>query len=112
MQYLYLSIVVLALSGGQILFKKAADTLSSLDKSWHLIYEITFISGIFIYALTTLLWIWCLQNIELNRAYPFTALAYVIVPIASWILLEESVNKKLIIGVLLICSGVFLTSTA
>ena len=112
MQYLYLSIVVLALSGGQILFKKAADTLSSLDKSWHLIYEITFISGIFIYALTTLLWIWCLQNIELNRAYPFTALAYVIVPIASWILLGESVNKKLIIGVLLICSGGFLTSTA
>ena len=105
-------IVVLAMSGGQILFKKSADTLATLDKSWHLIYEITFISGIFIYALTTLLWIWCLQNIELNRAYPFTALAYVIVPIASWILLGESVNKKLIIGVLLICSGVFLTSTA
>ena len=112
MQYLYLSIVVLALSGGQILFKKAADTLSSLDKSWHLIYEITFISAIIIYAITTLLWIWCLQKTKLNQAHPFTALAYVIVPIASWILLGESVNKKLIIGVLLICSGVFLTSTA
>ena len=112
MQYLYLLIVVLALSAGQILFKKSADTLASLDKSWHIIYEITFISGIFIYAVTTLLWIWCLQNIELNRAYPFTALAYVIVPVASWALLGESVNKKMVIGISLICFGVFLTSTA
>ena len=112
MQYLYLSIVVLALSGGQILFKKAADTLSSLDKSWHLIYEITFISGIIIYAITTLLWIWCLQKTKLNQAHPFTALAYVIVPVASLVLLGESINEKLIIGISLICVGVFLTSTA
>ena len=112
MQYLYLFIVVLALSTGQILFKKAADTLANLEKSWHLIYEMTFISGILISAITTLLWIWCLQNIELNRAYPFTALAYVIVPVASWVLLGESVNKKMGLGISLICLGVFLTSTA
>ena len=112
MQYLYLFIVVLALSTGQILFKKAADTLANLEKSWHLIYEMTFISGILIYAITTLLWIWCLQNIELNRAYPFTALAYVIVPVASLMVLGESINEKLLLGISLICVGVFLTSTA
>ena len=38
MQYLYLFIVVLAMSGGQILFKKSDDTLATLDKSWNLIY--------------------------------------------------------------------------
>ena len=112
MQYLYLFIVVLAMSGGQILFKKSADTLVNLDKLWYLIYEMTFISAIIIYAITTLLWIWCLQNIKLNRAYPFTALAYVIVPVASLMVLGESINEKLLLGISLICVGVFLTSTA
>jgi drug/metabolite transporter (DMT)-like permease len=112
MQYFYLFLVVLAMSIGQILFKKSANILVDLEKSWHLIYEITFLSGIFLYGVTTLLWIWCLQNIELNRAYPFTALAYTIVPIASWFILGESINEKLVIGILFIYIGVILTSIA
>ena len=111
MNYLYLSIVVLAMSGGQILFKKSALTLSSLDKPWHLIYESTFIIAIAIYAITTLLWIWLLQYIDLNRAYPFTALAYTIVPIASWLILGESISVKLVVGIMFIYCGVIITST-
>ena len=65
-----------------------------------------FVAALGIYALATVLWVWVLRFIPLSVAYPVFATAFIIVPIASYFLLNEPVGMRHLVGGLLILAGV------
>ena len=67
--------------------------------------------GLATYALGTFLWLAALSRFDLSIAYPVLSLGYVIVVFVSWLLLREKVSPRRWLGVLIICTGVYLVST-
>ncbi|MCX5495680.1 EamA family transporter [Kaistia dalseonensis] len=59
-------------------------------------------------ALAMIAWIYALERVELSRAFAFTALIYVLIPLFSWLFLKEHVSIQQIVGALLIIGGVVL----
>jgi len=104
--------VVSLMVAGQLFFKATALVLQQ-EGTWQsakvLFY---FVPSLAIYGLATLAWIWVLQYVELSRAYPFMALAFVLVPIFSAWFFGEHQGWRYYIGVSLICIGVMLTATS
>jgi undecaprenyl phosphate-alpha-L-ara4N flippase subunit ArnE len=108
-QALNLLFTVLMISIGQILFKKAA---ARLELENLMLFLKTIISNKFliialiIYGIATILWVIQLKSLPLNFAYPFMALAFIIVPILSHVFLNESLPNKFLLGSLLITIGI------
>lgn len=109
--------IIVLLSGiisgaiAQILLKKSAVeipiiTTSALFKSHH------FLSAIAIQILSAILWVFALKNIDLSKAYPLTALAFIIVPFLSYYIFNETVNYKYCLGVCLIICGIIVAIKA
>jgi multidrug transporter EmrE-like cation transporter len=66
--------------------------------------------GLICYGLSAVFWIAVLSNVDLSLAYPMVSLAYVIVFVASWLLLGEQIPPLRILGLLIIIIGVFVIS--
>jgi drug/metabolite transporter (DMT)-like permease len=109
MTYFLLFLCVLGLSTGQVLFKHSANVLKTLDSPWKLAFELPFLSALFVYGLTTLGWVWAIQDMPLSRAYMVMALAFVIVPLLSSYFFGEPLTVKFGVGVFFIILGVSLT---
>jgi drug/metabolite transporter (DMT)-like permease len=105
----------LVLATGQILFKRAALQIGTAQgTSW--ILDIarlpTMWLAVALYAAATLLWVRILTTVPLSRAYVFAALAFVIVPAASYFLFDESISVRFVVGTLLIVAGVVVAARA
>lgn len=61
-----------------------------------------------LYFLTYILWMLVLQRTPLSRAFPLTALSYVTVPAAAWLVFGETIGLKPLAGIALILAGVCL----
>jgi drug/metabolite transporter (DMT)-like permease len=102
-----------AIAAGQILFKRSAaqiDTggpwlleLARLPAMW---------AAVALYAASTLLWVRILTAVPLSRAYPFVALAFVLVPAAGYLLFDEPINTRYALGTALIVAGVIVAARA
>ena len=68
------------------------------------------IAGIVGFGLSMLVWLYVLSRLELSIAYPFVALNYVVILLASHFLLKETVTPLKTIGVAVIVIGVYLIS--
>lgn len=104
----------LLLSCGQMLFKYTAETtpqLSSVSGLFALFLNVWFWLSLVLYGSATLLWIYILQQIPLSMAYPFVALGFVVVPIASWALFNEQINIFYLAGVAFIICGLVIITT-
>ena len=66
--------------------------------------------GLAIYACGTFLWLIALSRVDLSYAYPFASLNYVLVLLASWLVLGEQPTIPRVVGVLVICCGVYAIS--
>lgn len=111
LRYCILVLCVLSTSFGHVLFKTTANTSKTLNSFWQLAFEPVFISAVFLYGITTIGWIWCLQEIPLSRAYLFMSLAYIFIPILSWLYFGEMPNWQYFISTLLILSGIVFAVT-
>jgi multidrug transporter EmrE-like cation transporter len=65
-------------------------------------------AGLAIFAVSAVLWLFALSRADLSFAYPFAALGYVIIVIASILFLNEHVQPITWVGVVLIISGIVL----
>jgi multidrug transporter EmrE-like cation transporter len=65
-------------------------------------------AGLAIFAVSAVLWLFALSRADLSFAYPFAALGYVIIVIASILFLDEHVQPITWVGVVLIISGIVL----
>ncbi len=63
-------------------------------------------AGFVCYGLSSLVYLWVLSKLSLSFAYPFVALSFVMVMIASWALLGETLPPLRIAGAALILLGV------
>jgi multidrug transporter EmrE-like cation transporter len=104
-----------AIAAGQLLFKRAAgQTAGVTGVSW--LIEIarlpTLWLALALYGGATLLWVRVLTTMPLSRAYPFMALAFVLVPAASHVFFQEPINTYHVVGTVLIVIGVLVVARA
>ena len=103
---------VLGISIGQMLFKKAAGSITDAGAWQHWVFNGWLIAALVLYGLTTLLWVWVLRHAPLHLAYPFMGLAFLIVPTLAWLFLGEPMHWRTLTGGVLIMAGVALASTS
>jgi drug/metabolite transporter (DMT)-like permease len=103
------------ISIGQILFKLAANqstTLAQSEGGWLRYLTVPFLSAMVVYGLATVLWIWILRYIPLNRGYAVYSLAFVFVPLMSYVFLSEPLSWNHAAGASLIIAGVVVSTRA
>lgn len=106
-------------SVGQIILKVGTNNYpgsisSDFYSSFFSFLKIVFFPQIFIglscYAISALLWIIVLSNLEVSKAYPILGLSYIFVLLLSFFFLGESLTLTKILGSFLILFGVMLIS--
>lgn len=105
----YAVLCAFGLASGQVLFKMGAMNLrhtSGVEFIVSCLSNQFIIIAIVLYALITFLWIWLLRSANLSAIFPVIALVYAIVPVMSIVILKEPYNLSLVIGTVLIVSGV------
>ena len=102
-------VCVLAIAGGQILFKLVAGALHDGGTSLRLETLALLAVALVLYAAATLLWLVVLQYAPLSRAYPYMALSFVLVPAAGWFLFREELAGGQLLGIGRILAGVVLS---
>jgi len=99
------SICVVAMSMGQLLFKRAGIELQ-LANTWFSVRPLLFTWAAFVVSgLSMLFWISLLRHVPLSRAHPFMALSFFIVPLSSYLIFRESLSIGYAAGIALVLSG-------
>jgi drug/metabolite transporter (DMT)-like permease len=102
-----------ALTAGQILFKRSAQ---QVDVSGPWVFALMRLPSMWValalYAIATVLWVRILTTVPLSRAYPFAAVAFVLVPAAGYLLFHEPINARYAFGAALIVVGVIVAARA
>jgi drug/metabolite transporter (DMT)-like permease len=102
-----------AIAAGQLLFKRAAlQVTGSTGSAWllELARLPTMWVAVALYAAATVLWVRILVTVPLSRAYPFVALAFVLVPAAGYLFFGESITGRYVAGTALIILGVIVAA--
>ena len=120
-QFMQLVGFAFLMSSGQMLFKKTAISIAAYSKNIGEAAGIVdsviralqipwFYFALLVYGLATVLWLYILQRIPLSIAYPFSALAMLIVPIFSFLIFKERLSYSYFMGSILIVSGIAIIS--
>lgn len=96
---------VALIATGQVLFKYSAGALEVSRTLFDRRVGGILLAALVIYAAATLLWIFLLRSVPLGRLYPYMALSFVLVALASWLLLGERLVFGQIAGLGLIVAG-------
>ena len=107
-----LSAFALMLAIGQMLFKLTAQRSPTIERFAdlrHLFADPMLWLALLLYGLATLLWVYLLQRIALVYAYPFAALAFVLVPFGAATFFGERLSVGIPIGAALIVAGICVT---
>ena len=99
---------------GQLLFKRTAQGVANVHGApaivRHILFDPWFIAALTIYMVATFLWIFALREVPLSKAYPFMALAFVLVPLGAVVFYGETLRAPYFIGLLLVVAGIALIS--
>jgi drug/metabolite transporter (DMT)-like permease len=113
-QIALLAAYAIGMSGGQVLFKLAADVAGDrigvpIGRQFLLLFcNLYFLLAVVLYAALAPLWVWILSFTPLSRAYPFVALAFVLTPLCGAALFDETISPGLVAGLGFILFGLFL----
>ena len=107
--YGLLLVNILLLSGGQLVWKHAINSMNGLTIPNVLTSPGVYIGG-FMYVIATGVWFVILNNLKLSVAYPMQSFAYVIGIIAAWALFSETIPLTRWAGAAVILLGVWLIS--
>ena len=114
-------VVPLIATLGQLLLKIGMEQVgpvnrSDLSKPVALLLEVfgnpLIVGAIPLYVGGFLIWLIVLSRLDLSFAYPFLALAYVLVPIVSWAVIGEHIPVMRWVGIVVVCVGVVLVGWA
>jgi drug/metabolite transporter (DMT)-like permease len=107
-----IGLFLLADTAVQIAFKLAGERAGSADFDLQWVGAAAgsaiFWIAIGLYFTVFVLWMMILQQTDLSRAFPLTALTYVTVPAAGLLLFHESISLERSLGVALVLAGVVL----
>ena len=106
-------ISVLFSSVGQILLRKGMQNQQLVEGDMicnvlSCLLKPSILGALFLYIASLIIWMVVLSRTEVSFAYPFSSLGFVFVLIASVMFLGETLHIARIIGVLLVCIGVFI----
>ena len=106
MSVYFLTLVCVAgIAAGQILFKLTANAMNVAQTVFALKPLLYFSGTVALYGVTSIGWVLILRNAELGKIYPFMALAFVLVPLASHIIFNEQFTRGFFLGTGLLVSG-------
>jgi drug/metabolite transporter (DMT)-like permease len=74
------------------------------------IFDPYIFSSFFAAFIASLTWMAALSKFDLSFAYPFMSMAFVVVIIASYFLLQESVSMYKVVGMIFIVVGLIIAS--
>jgi drug/metabolite transporter (DMT)-like permease len=108
MAYIVLFFNILLLVSGQLLWKTGMNKLdASKGDTWvSLLWSPHIWSGLFLYGIATVMWLYVLKKLPLSLAYPLQSLAYVIALVAAVFIFHESVPAQRWIGAGIILIGI------
>lgn len=110
LQIVLLSLTMLAISAGQVLFKLAADRITGSGPLWSEWLLNPYLAvALVVYGLATLSWIALLRQLPLSLAYPFAALAFFMVPLLGHWWLGEALRWQTLVGAGFILAGVWIS---
>lgn len=105
-------------SVGQLAIKLGVQQIGKIASDWSSM--VTVISkglttpfvllGLGLYGASSLIWVVILSRVKLSFALPMMSSTYVFVVFLAWLVLKEEVPWIRLIGVFVICAGVFLVS--
>lgn len=104
--YVIAVLCVVGLAVGQILFKLGATALTESGTFFAVKPALTLCAALCLYGITTVIWVWVLQRVELGRIYPLMALAFVLVPLGSHFVFGERFQYQYFVGIILIIAGI------
>jgi uncharacterized membrane protein len=104
---------------GQVLWKIAIDgngglvnsKLSITHNISNLLFSPYMISGIVVYCIATIFWMYLLGRYEYSYIYPMMAITYIISFLYAMILFKETIGLEKMVGVVLIIIGIIFIST-
>ena len=115
--YILIVGAVIVIAIGQITFKFAAQSLRILPSQPPLallrdnaLPLLLVALALLLYLLSTVAWVHALRSVPLSVAFIFNSLAFVIVPLAGFLLFGEQVPRFFLLGLLFIVSGILLIS--
>jgi drug/metabolite transporter (DMT)-like permease len=103
--YGYLLLMLVIVTAGQIFTKLASVNIKQLSIKSLLFNQYLYLAFITI-ALGPFLINLALDHFELSFVFVFTGLYYITVPLTSSLILKEIITQKMVLGMLLIASGV------
>lgn len=110
--FLLILLNTIVLVSGQFLFKFG---LQSKNASFESIVSIIkmfispyIISGLGLYGLATVLWLFILTKVPLSVAYPIQSIAYVLAVVGAYFVFNEPLTVSKILGCIIIMIGVSL----
>lgn len=101
---------VAGIVAGQLLFKASALAWQAEGTPFGARPLMLFGIAVALFALASIGWVWALRRGDLGRLYPFMALAFVAVPLASHFTYGERFGIGYYVGVALIVAGVIITA--
>ena len=78
----------------------------------HVIFSPLVLSGLTVYGLSTIAWLWVLSKVDLSIAYPFLGISFIFTLLFGVFLLDEELSAYKLIGTLMIVMGCFLVAKA
>jgi drug/metabolite transporter (DMT)-like permease len=109
--YLQIVVIIAMLCAGQLIFRESAlsvPPLNAVSGLQSLARNPVFLVALALYGLSTMLWVGVLQQAPLSRAYPFMALSFAVVPLASALTTSQTPSVRLGLGVCLVVGGLIL----
>lgn len=109
---------VLLNAAAQLLLKAGTRDVGQFDFSlanvvpigWKLATNLPVIGGLSCYAVSVVVWILALSRVEVSVAYPMLSIGYVVNAALAYWLFGEAVTPMRLLGIGIICVGVFIVA--
>lgn len=103
-------LTVILNSSAQLLLRGAALKGATPANPLSLLKSPLFMIALVVYGASVLTWVAVLKRVPLPTAIPFVALMYVIVPIAAWRVFGDTVNVRMLAGMVLVIVGIVIVA--
>lgn len=111
--YVALGCTVLCVTVSQVLLKFAGQHAAGQESGLLGVAKNPWLwASLFFSGVGLVYWLKTLRHLPLSSAYPWTALIYVLMPLASAFLFHDPIGLKYTAGMVFIVAGVYLTATS
>ena len=101
--------VALLISLGQLATKLFVSEVTYISTIMGFLLNKYFIGLISAYGIASIIWFYCLFKMDLSKAYPMIGITFILLPLFSYLVLDEKISRYTIFGAFLIFMGVYIS---